>query len=192
MDELDIPPGKLSESAQRIVDRAVEESRRRDHAVLGPEHLFLAFAQVEWDLFAEVMRELNLNPYAILQTLDDHLLAIPSAGGRDVHPSAAAKLVFKLALQHASRNGRHGHRFGRPLHRYFRGNTGRAGCVLRDQGVEPDLLVARISSRMRDVEIRDERSQEAIRAAAVPQALRDEPEPARPSGSHAAGLRPRP
>ena len=29
--------------------------------------------------------------------------------------------------------------------------------MLRDQGVEPDLLVARISSRMRDVEIRDER-----------------------------------
>ena len=73
MDELDIPPGKLSESAQRIVDRAVEESRRRDHAMVGPEHLFLAFAQVEWNLFSEVIRELDLNPYAILQTLDDHL-----------------------------------------------------------------------------------------------------------------------
>ena len=43
------------------------------------EHLFLAFAQVEWNLFAEVIRELDLNPYAILQTLDDHLHAMPSA-----------------------------------------------------------------------------------------------------------------
>ncbi len=157
MDELDIPPGKLSESAQRIVDRAVEESRRRDHAVVGPEHLFLAFAQVEWDLFAEVMRELNLNPYAILQTLDDHLLAIPSAGGRDVHPSAAAKLVFKLALQHASRNGRSGIDSGDLFTAIFEETQGVPVAVLRDQGVEPDLLVARISSRMRDVEIRDER-----------------------------------
>ncbi len=36
--------------------RAVEEALRREHAMLGNEHIFLAFAQVEWDTFAEVMR----------------------------------------------------------------------------------------------------------------------------------------
>ena len=64
MEDLDIAPNKIGESAQRIVDRAVEESRRRDHAVLGNEHIFLAFAQVEWDLFSQVMRDLELNPHA--------------------------------------------------------------------------------------------------------------------------------
>ena len=35
MEDFDIAQNKVGESAQRIVDRAVEESRRRDHAVRG-------------------------------------------------------------------------------------------------------------------------------------------------------------
>ena len=106
MEDFDIAQNKVGESAQRIVDRAVEESRRRDHAVLGNEHIFLAFAQVEWDLFSQVMRDLELNPHAILQALEEHLNMVPAFAGRDVRVSPAAKLVFKLALHHASRAGR--------------------------------------------------------------------------------------
>jgi hypothetical protein len=42
VDDFDIAPNKIGESAQRVVDRAVEESRRRDHALLTNEHVFLA------------------------------------------------------------------------------------------------------------------------------------------------------
>ncbi len=52
VEDLDISPSKIAETAQRIVDRAVEEARRREHPLLTGEHIFLAFAQVEWDLFA--------------------------------------------------------------------------------------------------------------------------------------------
>ena len=34
MDDFDIAPSKIGESAQRVVDRAIEESRRRDHVEL--------------------------------------------------------------------------------------------------------------------------------------------------------------
>lgn len=66
VEDFDIAPSKIGESAQRVVDRAVEETRRRDHALLTNEHIFLAFAQVEWDTFAQVMRDLELNPHEIL------------------------------------------------------------------------------------------------------------------------------
>jgi hypothetical protein len=49
MDDFHIAPDKIGESAQRVMDRAVEESRRRAHATVANEHLFLALAQVEWD-----------------------------------------------------------------------------------------------------------------------------------------------
>ena len=52
VEDLDISPSKVAETAQRIIDRAIEEARRREHALLTNEHLFLAFAQVEWDMFA--------------------------------------------------------------------------------------------------------------------------------------------
>ncbi len=84
MEDFDIAPSKIGESAQRIVDRAVEESRRRDHAVLGNEHIFLAFAQVEWDMFAQVMRDLELNPHAVLQSVEEHLNVVPAFAGRDL------------------------------------------------------------------------------------------------------------
>ena len=71
MDDFDIAQSKIGESAQRVVDRAVEESRRRDHALLTNEHIFLAFAQVEWDTFSQVMRDLELNPHEILQALEE-------------------------------------------------------------------------------------------------------------------------
>src|SRR5688500_14735749 len=63
VEDFDIAPNKIGESAQRVVDRAMEEARRRDHSLLTNEHVFLAFAQVEWDTFAQVMRDLELNPH---------------------------------------------------------------------------------------------------------------------------------
>src|SRR5579862_6781403 len=106
VDDLDIAPSKIGETAQRIVDRAMEEARRREHALLTNEHLFLAFAQVEWDTFAEVMRDVEQSPHAILQAIEEYLHTVPSFQGRDLRVSPASKLVFKLALHHASRAGR--------------------------------------------------------------------------------------
>ena len=45
MDAFDIAPDKIGESAQRVMDRAVEEGRRREHAIVANEHLFLALAR---------------------------------------------------------------------------------------------------------------------------------------------------
>jgi ATP-dependent Clp protease ATP-binding subunit ClpA len=106
VDDLDISPSKIADTAQRIIDRAIEEAGRREHGLLTNEHVFLAFAQVEWDLFAEVMRDIELNPHTILQAVEEHLHIMPSFGTRELRVSPATKLVFKLALHHASRAGR--------------------------------------------------------------------------------------
>jgi hypothetical protein len=49
VEDLDVPQNKISESAQRIIDRAIEESRRHGHGQLTNEHLLLACALVEWE-----------------------------------------------------------------------------------------------------------------------------------------------
>ena len=83
-DDFDIPQSKLADSAERVVDRALEEARRRDHALLTNEHVCLAFAQAEWDMFGEVMRDLGLNPHEILQALEEHLRLLPSLPDREL------------------------------------------------------------------------------------------------------------
>src|SRR5688572_32091473 len=106
VDELDIAQTKVGESAQRVVDRAVDETRRREHGEVTSEHLFLAFSQLEWDTFSEVMRDLSLNPHEIVQALEEHLRSLPASDPGKPRVTASAKDVLKLAYHHASRAGR--------------------------------------------------------------------------------------
>ena len=157
VDDLDISPSKIGETAQRIVDRAIEEARRREHALLTNEHIFLAFAQVEWDMFAEVMRDVELNPHTILQAIEEHLHMMPSFAGRELRVSPATKLVFKLALHHASRAGRQTIEAVDLFSAVFEETQGVPVTILRRRGVEPEVLVTRLNARMRDMELREER-----------------------------------
>jgi ATP-dependent Clp protease ATP-binding subunit ClpA len=156
-DDFDIPQGKLADSAERIVDRALEEARRRDHAVLTNEHVCLAFAQAEWDVFGEVMRDLNLNPHEMVQALEDHLRLIPGAPDRDVHVAPSTKLLFKLALLHASRCGRHTIEASDLFSAVFEETQGIPVSIIRRHGVEPEAFVSKLTTRMRDHEQREER-----------------------------------
>jgi ATP-dependent Clp protease ATP-binding subunit ClpA len=157
VEDLDISPSKIGETAQRIVDRAIEEARRREHALLTNEHIFLAFAQVEWDMFAEVMRDVELNPHTILQAIEEHLHMMPSFAGRELRVSPATKLVFKLALHHASRAGRQTVEAADLFSAVFEETQGVPVSILRRHGVEPEILVTRLNTRMRDMELREER-----------------------------------
>ena len=157
VEDLDIAPGKIGETAQRIIDRAIEEARRREHALLTNEHLFLAFAQVEWDMFAAIMRDVELNPHTILQAVEEHLHMMPSFAGRELRVSPSTKLVFKLALHHGSRAGRQTIESVDVFSAVFEEMQGVPVSIMRRHGVEPDVLVARLGARVRDMELREER-----------------------------------
>jgi hypothetical protein len=75
--------------------------------------------------------------------------------GREFRVSPATKLVFKLALITPGP-------VGRPLKpltffRRVRGNGGVPVFILGCHGVEPEVLVTRLNTRMRDMELREER-----------------------------------
>jgi ATP-dependent Clp protease ATP-binding subunit ClpC len=156
MEDFDIAPSKIGESAQRVVDRAIEESRRRDHADVTNEHVFLAFAQVEWDTFSQVMGDLDLNPHEVLHALEDHLDSLRAVSGRELSVTPATKLVFKLAYHHASRSGRQTIESSDLFSAIFEESQGVPVSIIRRHGVEPEVLVSRITARMRDNELREE------------------------------------
>jgi ATP-dependent Clp protease ATP-binding subunit ClpC len=157
VDDFDIPQNKLADSAERVVDRALDEARRRDHALLTNEHVCLAFAQVEWDMFGQVMRDLNMNPHEILQALEEHLRVLPSVPGRELRIAPSTKLLFKLALLNASRSGRHSVEATDLFSAIFEETQGIPVSIIRRHGIEPEAIVSRLASRMRDHELREER-----------------------------------
>ncbi len=156
VEDLDIPQNRLGESAERVIDRSVEEAHRREHGLLTNEHVCLAFAQVEWDFFGQVMRDNDLNPHQFLQALEEHLRMLP-ASGRELRVAPATKLLFKLALLHASRCGRHAIEAVDLFSAIFEETQGVPVSILRRQGVEPETLVSRLATRVRDQEVREER-----------------------------------
>ena len=185
--DFDIAQSKLSESAQRVVDRALEECRRREHGLLTNEHIFLAFAQADWDTFSQVMRDLELNPHEILHGLEEHLRALPTLSGGEPCIAPETKLVFKLSVLQASRAGRQTVDSSDLFCAIFEESQGVPVSLIRRYGVEPEVLVARIATRTHENELRGGAPSEAVRAAGHAQAVRDESESARPTGQDRPG-----
>ena len=157
MDDFDIAPAKIGETAQRIIDRAVDDVRRRRHGVVGNEHLLVAFAQAEWEMFAQVLREQDLHPQAILQAIEAEMARQPAQRTDELRVSPASKLVLKLAHHHATRAGRQAIEAPDLFAAIFEDTQGLPATVLRRAGIEPDSLVVRIASRAKEIEREDER-----------------------------------
>ncbi|HKC81025.1 MAG TPA: ATP-dependent Clp protease ATP-binding subunit, partial [Gemmatimonadaceae bacterium] len=157
VDDLDIPIGKLSEGTLRIIERAVEESHRREHALLTSEHLFHAFAQIEWDLFAHAMNEEGVHPHTVMSAIDERLRRMPSQAGSDVRAPQATRLVCRLALQHAGRAGHANVETADLLFALFDEAHGGPASVLRQLGAEPANIAPRFEARVRELELRNER-----------------------------------
>ena len=155
--DLEIPPDKLTRSAQRVMDRAFEESRRREHPLLTSAHLFLAFAQVEWDLFAQTMGGVGVNPHEVFRAVEQHLRQVAPCAGCEVRISPTTRLVCRLALHHAGRAGRPGVQSEDLMLAVFEETRGVPVSILRQHGAEPAVLVSRFEAHVRDVELRNER-----------------------------------
>ena len=154
VDDLDISPDKLDEATRRIVERAIDESAQRDQTLLNSEHLLLAFAQVQWDAFAEMMREIDVNPRAILQEVEQQARAVPI---RNEGVLPTTKLVVKLALHHANRAGRAKISPTDLCVAVLEEEHGALASILRRHGIEPESVVSRLHARARDIELREER-----------------------------------
>jgi len=157
VDDLDMPVGRLTEAARRVLDRAVDELRRRDHSLLTSAHIFLALAQAEWELFTQAMRHAAVNPHHVVRALDDHLRRVPASERGEVRVCRTTKLVCKLAVHRACRAGHSGVEAADLLLALFEETRGLPASILRRHGAEPEEFISRVEMHIRDAEFRQER-----------------------------------
>ena len=155
--EFEIGADKIGESAQRVVDRAIEECRRREHTVLSNEHILLAFVQADWDTFSQIMRDLERNPHELLHNIEEHLRTLPTLPAGELCIAPETKVVLKLALLQANRAGRQAIESFDLFSAVFGESQGVSVSLIRRHGVEPEALVSRIAARIHENELRDER-----------------------------------
>ena len=157
MEDLDFDLTKLTDSALRVLSRAEDEARRRSHGLLTSEHLFISFAQVEWSLYARIMRDLSLNPDEVLSEVSSALASVPAVNTRSLRATELTQGLLRRALEHATSNGREQAEgydvFGAILQEQHSGPC----MILRRFGADADAVIERLTTVVRDVELRDEK-----------------------------------
>lgn len=152
MTELEELKEKLTPSARRVVDAAVQESQSRQHFYLGVEHLFLAFAKVEEGFFREVMEDLNLDLFQVLNFLNEHLNVTRQYIGMGLKVPPATRNVFRLAREEAQRWGREEVDSTDLFIAMFQENHSLPAKVFRSFGLDPDFVMRRITVKVRSKE----------------------------------------
>lgn len=157
MYDFDVSENRVEESAQRVADKAVEESQVRNHAQVSNEHIFFAFAQVEWDTFSRLMYDLGLNPHEIIQELEEKLKALPKLANRQkLEVSPTTKLTFRLALHQATQASRTVIGATDLFAAVFEDGQGDTASIFNRRNIKAQTIIERIAAFSRAKELEDE------------------------------------
>ena len=148
---------RFSESGQKVMKRAIEESRRRDHNFIAPEHIFASILDLERNFFNEVMQSLNIDPQAVVNELDTRLAIPKQYAGKRVKLADSTRDLLTAGLRRARQSGRHTIDATDLFQALFEDRGSTPVTILRKFGAEPELVVEKIATRVRNREEKEDR-----------------------------------
>ncbi len=157
MENLELDVSKLTEGAQRVVTRAEDEARRRGQDLLTSEHLFIAFAQVEWALYARIMRDLALNPDDILNAVAAGLQTVPQLASGTLRATELTQELMRRSIQYAVNAGREQAESFDLFVAILEEQQSGPVSILKRFGSDGEAVIARLLTVVRDIELRDEK-----------------------------------
>jgi len=155
---LDLGPltDKFSESGQKVIYRAIEESRRRDHNFLSVEHIFTALGEVENNLFAEIMQSIDVDPQTVSHLLEQELAKSRQYVGKKMYIADTTRELFNRALKRARQHGRQTIESFDLFATLFADPAGSPAEILRRLGADPNVAMEKITQQVRQREEHDE------------------------------------
>ena len=156
MIDLEIYTDKIAESGRRLIRKAYEEARSRDHNQLAPEHLFLSIAEVERPFFNEVMQSLNLDPQVVIQSLETKLDQRDYLG-RGMKISEPLRTLLSNALKHSREQGRRLIEATDLFYALFGDTHSYPVELLRRLGADREMVMQKIATRVRSHEEKEEK-----------------------------------
>jgi ATP-dependent Clp protease ATP-binding subunit ClpA len=140
---------KFSETGQKVVRRAIEVSRSRDHNFLSVVHVFTALGDVESALFVETMQAVGIDPPSVTRLLEQELTKSPIHVGKKMAIPEATRDLFNRALRRARSQGRQQIESYDLFATLFTDLSGVPAEILRRLGVDPANATETISQRVR-------------------------------------------
>ena len=106
MTDLGAYKDKFSDSGRRVLENALEDSRRRDQNFIAIEHILHALSNEEADLFNGTMRDLSVDPRSVKLMIERRIEAVRPHVGKGYRIAPETTDLFKRAMDRARAQGR--------------------------------------------------------------------------------------
>src|SRR5687767_2955082 len=106
MADIDAYKDKFSESGRRVLETALDESKKRDQNYVAIEHVLHAVASEEDDLFTSTMRDLAVDPRSVKLLIEKRLDNGRQHTGKGFRIAPETTELFKRAMDRARSQGR--------------------------------------------------------------------------------------
>jgi ATP-dependent Clp protease ATP-binding subunit ClpC len=160
MADIDAYKDKFSDSGRRVLESALDESKRRDQNYVAIEHILHAVTREEDDLFTSTMRDLAVDPRSVRLLIEKRMEAGRQHTGKGFRIAPETTELFKRAMDRARSQGR------RVIDAsdifYVLSNDERSvlNDVLQNLGVPADEVAQTARTRIRKREKEEERSRQ--------------------------------
>jgi ATP-dependent Clp protease ATP-binding subunit ClpC len=106
MTDLEAYKDKFSDSGKRVLESALNESRRRDQNFVSIEHILYALAEEESELFNSTMRDLSIDPRSVRLSVEKRLENSRQHIGKGFRIAPETTELFKRSMDRARSQGR--------------------------------------------------------------------------------------
>src|SRR4026208_1844383 len=160
MADIDAYKDKFSDSGRRVLETALDESRRRDQNYVSIEHILHAVTREEEDLFTSTMRDLAVDPRSVRLLIEKRMENGRQHAGKGFRIAPETTELFKRSMDRARSQGR------RVIDAsdifYVLSNDERSVLneVLQNLGVPSDEVAQTARTRIRKREKEEERTRQ--------------------------------
>ncbi len=106
MADTDAYKDKFSDSGCRVLEAALDESKKRDQNYVAPEHILYALAYEEAELFNATMRDLAVDPRSVKLLIEKRLEVSRQHTGKGFRIASETTDLFKRSMDRARSQGR--------------------------------------------------------------------------------------
>src|SRR5438132_6310229 len=146
---------KFGESGQRVLEKALGESKRRDQNYITVEHIIHALALEEPELFNSAISSLKIDPKVVTQTIDKRLDNARQHVGKGFRIAPDTTDLFKRAMERARARGRKTIE-STDIFEVLSNQDSMLIEVLRNLGAKPEAVVEQVHTRVQEREHQEE------------------------------------
>jgi ATP-dependent Clp protease ATP-binding subunit ClpA len=155
--DIDAYKDKFSESGRRVLETALDESKKRDQNYITTEHILHALADEEAELFNATMRDLAVDPRSVKLLIEKRLDNGRQYSGKGFKIAPETTDLFKRSMDRARSQGRRVIEGSDIFYVLSNDERSLLNDVLQNLGVPAEEVAQTARTRIRKVEKEEER-----------------------------------